>query len=210
MDKLLLDLYCGAGGAAEGYHRVGFKIVGIDIVPQPHYPFDFIQTDALVYLASHWRGFDVIHASPPCQAFTRANTLKHAQGRHNEPVDLLTPTLDYLRAHVVMPWVVENVPNAPLHKDLILCGSMFGLKVRRHRVFESNVFLPEAPICRHHEQGRPVGVYHSMNDDIPQGGRTARTLEEGQEAMGIDWMVWKELTQAVPPAYTQFIGEHLG
>jgi DNA (cytosine-5)-methyltransferase 1 len=175
-------------------------VVGVDINPQPHYPFEFHQGDAMTWPLD---GFDAIHASPPCQLFSRAGKLRDAQGGKASSVDLLTPTLERF-TELDVPWVVENVPGAPL-EGVTLCGSSFGLKVRRHRVFASNVLL-SAPACRHKEQGRPVGVYHVMGDDIPQGGRTARTLAEGQEAMGIDWMPWRFLKEAIPPAYTEHVG----
>lgn len=204
---LLLDLFCGAGGAAMGYYRAGFDVVGVDIAPQPRYPFEFHQADALEFLWSHKAGWDVIHASPPCQVFTRARQLAKAQGHDTKKLGLVSPTRELLKASGVL-YVIENVEGAPLLEPVTLCGSSFGLKVRRHRLFESNVALTTLE-CRHKEQGRPVGVYHRMGDSIPQGGRTARTLEEGQEAMGIDWMTWNELKEAVPPDYTEHSGHQL-
>lgn len=201
----LLDLFCGAGGAAMGYHRVGFEVVGVDSKPQPHYPFRFIQADALTFPLD---GFDVIHASPPCQAFSITANLARAQGKQASTVDLLTPLRPRLDA-TGRPYVIENVKGAPLHDPMVLCGSMFGLRVRRHRLFESRVLLQPPGPCRHNEQGRPVGVYHALNDHIPQGGTTAQTLEEGQAAMGIDWMPWASLKEAIPPAYTEWIGNQL-
>jgi DNA (cytosine-5)-methyltransferase 1 len=207
MKPRLLDLFCGAGGAAMGYHRAGFEVVGVDIKPQPHYPFEFIQADALDELVlPGFERFDAVHASPPCQAFTRAKHLRTAQGGETEALDLIEPTRRLLR-RLGLPYVIENVPGAPLH-GVTICGSTFGLKVRRHRVFESNVYIPPLP-CNHKFQGRPVGVYHVLNDHVPQGGTTASTLEEGQEAMGIDWMTWAELKEAIPPAYTKWIGHNL-
>jgi DNA (cytosine-5)-methyltransferase 1 len=191
-----------------GYHRAGFEVVGVDINPQPHYPFEFHQADALTFPLD---GFDAIHASPPCQLFSRAGKLREAQGGEPSSLDLLTPMLLRLvteTADYGQSWVVENVPGAPL-EGVTLCGSTFGLGVRRHRVFASNLALMGNGSCRHREQGRPVGVYHVLGDDIPQGGRTARTLEEGQQAMGIDWMTWPELKEAIPPAYTEWIGRQL-
>jgi DNA (cytosine-5)-methyltransferase 1 len=205
MKPRLLDLFCGAGGAAMGYHRAGFEVVGVDINPQPHYPFEFHQADALTYPLD---GFDAIHASPPCQTYTRARHLRDAQGGVVSSPDLLEPTRDLLRASG-LPYVIENVPGAPLYDPLTLCGSMFRLAVRRHRNFESGLLLVPPSLCDHASQGRPVGVYHVMGDDIPYGGRTARTLEEGQAAMGIDWMTWPELKEAIPPAYTEWVGGQL-
>ncbi len=202
----LLDLFCGAGGAAMGYHRAGFDVVGVDIKPQPRYPFDFTQADAMTWTPGLLQEFDAIHASPPCQAFTRAKHLRVAQGKATKALDLLAPTRELLIASG-LPYVIENVPGAPL-VGVTLCGSSFGLRVRRHRVFESNVWLAGST-CRHAEQGRPVGIYYSMGDDIPKGGRTARNIEDARDAMGIDWMTWVEIKEAIPPAYTEFIGIQL-
>jgi hypothetical protein len=200
----LLDLFCGAGGAAMGYHRAGFEVVGVDIRPQPHYPFEFWQMDALDFDAS---AFAAIHASPPCQLFSRAGKLRDAQGGKSSSLDLLTPVRPLIQA-TGLPYVIENVTGAPL-EGVFLCGSSFGLGVRRHRIFESNLLLLGAP-CQHQAQGRPVGVYHVPGDDIPKGGKTARDVPEAQEAMGIDWMPkWDELKEAIPPAYTEHIGRQL-
>ena len=210
---VLLDLFCGAGGAAMGYHRAGFDVVGVDIKPQPHYPFEFHQADALTFPLD---GFDAIHASPPCQPFTRGQALR--RGKPSAKLDLLRPTRDRLRKAGV-PWIIENVEGAPLIRPLTLCGSTFGLAVRRHRLFESSVLIFPAGDCRHRQQGRPVGVYHVMGDQVQgidhrtgrlvYGGRTAETVEEARVAMGIDWMDWDELREAIPPAYTEWIGRQL-
>lgn len=207
----LLDLFCGAGGAAMGYARAGFEVVGVDHRPQPNFPFEFIQADVLEFSLDGFEGFDVIHASPPCQAFTRAAHLRDAQGGECSTPELLGVT----RMLLGDEWdrrgtryVIENVPGAPV-TGIVLCGSMFGLKVRRHRLFETRPFFLSGRGCSHEEQGRPVGVYHVMGDEIPHGGHTAKTLEEAQEAMGIDWMTWDELKEAIPPAYTEYIGKQL-
>jgi len=205
MKRRLLDLFCGAGGAAMGYHRAGFEVVGVDIERQPRYPFEFHQADALTFPLE---GFDAIHASPPCQKFSITANLARAQGKQASDVDLLTPIRPLIEA-TGLPYVIENVKGAPLRDPVQLCGSTFGLGVRRHRLFESNLLLMGHGECRHKEQGRPVGVYHVMNDEVPQGGKTAQTLEEGQRAMGIDWMTWPELKGAIPPAYTEWIGAQL-
>jgi DNA (cytosine-5)-methyltransferase 1 len=208
----LLDLYCGAGMASDGYARAGFEVVGLDIDPQPHYPYTFIEADALAILASDLPAeFDAIHASPPCQAHTRAKHLRKAQGGKSKADDLLTPTLALLRARWDhKPWIVENVPGAPgMNSAAILCGSSFGLGVRRHRLFESNVWLSGTE-CDHAAQGRPWGVYHVMGDQVPQGGRTVATLEHGLEVMGVDRVIpWASLKEGFPPAYTEHIGLQL-
>lgn len=189
-----------------GYSRAGFDVIGCDISPQPHYPFAFVRADALAP-PFDLSGFDLIHASPPCQAYSRAGRLREAQGGTALSGDLLAATRAMLRASGV-PYVIENVPGAPMDGAIQLCGSMFGLKVRRHRLFECPFFALQPP-CDHDTQGRPVGVYHRMGDEIPSGGKTARTIEEAQKAMGIDWLPWDALKEAIPPAYTEWIGSRL-
>jgi DNA (cytosine-5)-methyltransferase 1 len=203
----LLDLFCGAGGAAMGYHRAGFEVVGVDIKPQPRYPFEFIQADALRWLADAMSegatGFDAIHASPPCQAFTNAQVI---HGR--EHPDLLTPTRALLE-QTGLPWVIENVPGAPMRKDLVLCGTQFDAlsgqhgQLVRHRWFEfSDPSIAPSLVhpCRH---DRPtVSVFG-------HGGHIYHGVEDWREVMGIDWMTRDELAQAIPPAYTEFIGAQL-
>lgn len=207
----ILDLFCGGGGASWGYHLAfpDAEIVGVDIKPQPNYPFEFVRWDALDFLRTFGAaGYDLIHASPPCQAFSITANLARAQGKKASDVDLLTPIRPMLQA-TGKPYIIENVKGAPMQDPLTLCGSMFGLRVRRHRLFESNVPLRPRGLCKHKEQGKPVGVYYSIGDKIPQGGTTATSLEDGQDAMGINWMTWAELREAIPPAYTEWIGRQL-
>jgi DNA (cytosine-5)-methyltransferase 1 len=205
MKPRLLDLFCGAGGAAMGYHRAGFDVVGVDIEPQPNYPFMFIQHDALCYLddvVEAGMRFDAIHASPPCQAHS---SLK-ARWRDREHADFLAETQERLR-DLVLPYVIENVVGAPLDHPVTLCGSMFGLDVRRHRLFEAS-FPMLIPPCQHAAQDRIVQVNgHPGGSSLRDGER--HSAAEWREAMGIDWMTTKELAQAIPPAYTQYIGERL-
>jgi DNA (cytosine-5)-methyltransferase 1 len=205
----LLDLYSKAGGAAMGYHRAGFEVVGVDIKNQKRFPFEFIQADALEVLQdkAFLNSFDVIHASPPCQTHSSTKHLRNAQGKTTTKIDLIPQT----RAALIesgKPYVIENVPGAPLINPIQMCGSAFGLAVRRHRLFESNFELIGS-ICDHKKQGKPVGIYGSMRDEIPNGGHTAKTIQQAREAMGIDWMIWGELVEAIPPAYTEFIGKQL-
>lgn len=200
----LLDLFSGAGGAAVGYHRAGFDVVGVDIHPQPHYPFTFHQTDAMTFPLD---GFDAIHASPPCQAYSSATP---AERRASHP-DLYVATRDRLEAHGA-PWVIENVIGAPYRSGIILCGSMFGLRVRRHRNFESSMLLFGTP-CRHHEQGEVLGVYGDggpgKSTRPSGGGGTKADRRDFAALMGMPWATPPEIVQAIPPAYTEHIGHQL-
>ena len=205
----LLDLYSKAGGASKGYADAGFEVVGIDIKKQKRYPYEFIQADCLEILKDldYLRTFDVIAASPPCQTHSATKHLRNAQGKSTDKIDLIPQTRESLIASGV-PYVIENVPGAPLIKPVQFCGSSFGLKVRRHRLFESSHPLIGS-VCDHKTQGKPVGIYGSMRDEIPNGGHTAKTIEQAREAMGIDWMIWGELVEAIPPVYTYSIGKQL-
>ncbi len=211
---------------ADGYARAGFTVEGIDINPQPHYPYPFVQGDALEALRQGIEA-DAIHASPPCQLFTRAKHLRDAQGSTSkETLDLLTPTLVLLRERYTdTAWVVENVEAArPLMQPgpgealVRLCGSSFGLEVQRHRLFLSNRPLIGTE-CRHDRfpvdpgtgKPRPWGVYHVPKDDIPKGGRTVRTVGQGHEAMGLTYrrVPWTTLKEGFPPAYAEWIGKQI-
>ena len=191
-----------------GYHRAGFEIVGVDIKPQPNYPFEFHWADALEYPLD---GFDAVHASPPCEAHSRI-TGKH-RGNH---LDLIPPT----RSRLIdsgLPYVIENVEGAPLENFVVLCGSMFGLKVRRHRLFETS-FILLVPQCNHAAQN---GEHYSLCWKNRKAGKTSPVVGvygninyKGEfklrcEAMGIDWMTNAELVKAIPPAYTEYIGKQL-
>ncbi len=188
-----------------GYAWAGFDVTGIDMKHGKRYPFTYIRGDVRDYLHEDFLSqFDVIAASPPCQTFSATRHLRNAQGRSTSKVDMIKE----VRTALVMsgkPYVIENVPGAPLLNTIQMCGSAFGLKVRRHRIFESNYALTGTP-CHHKQQGRPVGIYGSMRDEIPGGGHTAKTMDEARESMGIDWMIWSELVEAIPPIYTKSIG----
>jgi len=205
----LLDLYCGVGGASVGYHQAGFEVLGVDLKHGKRYPFTYMRANVLDVLQDeeYINQFDVIHASPPCQTHSITKHLRNAQGKTTSKVDLIPETRAALIASG-KPYIIENVPGSPLLNPIQLCGSSFGLKVRRHRLFESNVRLIGS-VCDHKAQGRPIGVYGSLNDEIPKGGKTASTINEARQAMGIDWGIWTELVEAIPPAYTKYLGEQL-
>lgn len=209
----LLDTYCKAGGASMGYHLAGFDVVGVDIDPQPHYPFEFMQADALDVLADldFMSGFDAVAGSPPCQAYT---DLAARTGKTYP--DLLAATRERMQA-TGLPYVIENVEGAPLRAPLWLCGTEFGLKavtregtvrwLRRHRGFETNFFVMGAGGCNC--AGKRIGGVYGVGGGGPQTRGHKFRLAEGREAMGIDWMTQAELSQAIPPAYTLHIGEQL-
>ena len=201
----LLDLFCGAGGASMGYAEAGFDVTGIDVKHGKRYPYTYIRGDVRDYLNVEFLSqFDVIAASPPCQTFSATKHLRNAQGKSTSKVNMIPEVREALIASG-KPYVIENVPNAPLINPIQLCGSAFGLKVRRHRLFESNVALTGS-WCDHKAQGKPVGIYGSMRDEIPNGGHTAKTMDEANEAMGITHMIWGELVESIPPVYTRYIG----
>lgn len=199
----LLDLFSGAGGAAKGYQRAGFYVVGVDIKPQPHYCGDeFVQADALEYVAAYGQEFDVIHASPPCQAYSSTRSL---QG--NTHPELIEPVRELLRA-MDKPYVIENVPGAPLINPVTLVGTMFGLRTMRPRLFECSFEVPfmlapspDARIAKLGHKPKEGEFVHVIGH--------APDVEYNRKAMGIDWMTRDELSQAIPPAYTEFIGKHL-
>ena len=207
MPRKLLDLFCGAGGASMGYARAGFEVTGMDIKHGKRYPFNYIRKDVMELRPEDLEEYDVIHASPPCQTFSATRHLRNAQGKTTSKQDLLAQVRSLL---VVSgkPYVIENVKGAPLIDAVQVCGSAFGLKVRRHRLFESNVPL-KGTECHHKQQSKPVGIYGSMRDEIPGGGHAAKTMSEAKDAMGIEWMIWSELVEAIPPAYTHHIGMQL-
>ena len=209
MKPRLLDVYCGAGGATRGYQRAGFYVVGIDIAPQPHYCGDeFHQGDALEMLADlDWlAGFDAIHASPPCQAYSVAAQSQRNLGK--EYPDLLAQTRVLLE-RTGLPWVIENVPGAPMRADYKLCGCQFGLELRRVRLFETSwhgfAMLPP----HYHPHVVPCVTGHGTPSWIRKQLGYNPTIKQYHEAMGIDWMNRDELSQAIPPAYTEFIGKQL-
>lgn len=204
-----------------GYHRSGFDVVGVDIAPQPNFPFEFVQADALDVvdrlryglglvendISLHIEDFEAIHASPPCQAYSMA-TLHHGleqQGKHPE---LIEPTRELLEA-VGLPWVIENVAGAPIRHDLTLCGEMFGLRVHRHRYFETGGWFAMQPRHAPHLLRGALDNCHIEDGYARQVVGNYRNHADAGDAMGIDWMARGELAEAIPPAFTEFIGGQL-
>jgi DNA (cytosine-5)-methyltransferase 1 len=203
--RKLLDLFCCEGGAGEGYNRSGFDVTGVDNQPQPRNPHRFILADALEYDSAHGHEYDVIHASPPCQHYSCVTPKGH---RKNHP-DLIGLTRDALMA-TGKPYVIENVGGARkvLRNPVKLCGSMFGLKTFRHRYFEIWPDFILAPPCNHNFM--PVFVTtQGCNSRDARGGKYSKSVKNAPAAYGIDWMDSHGLKQAIPPAYTEWIGREL-
>jgi DNA (cytosine-5)-methyltransferase 1 len=194
-----LDLFCGAGGASVGLYRAGFDIVGVDISPQPYYPFEFHQANALTYPLV---GFDIIWASPPCQAYSLAQCINN----YDHP-DLIGSTLDLLKQSNT-PWIIENVVGSPLDNSIMLCGAMFGLRTYRHRLFECSfdVVVPNHPahVVPTQKMGRPPNPDEYMHVVGNFSG-----IDQARKAMGISWMPRDSLKEAVPPAYSKYLASIL-
>jgi DNA (cytosine-5)-methyltransferase 1 len=204
----LLDAFSGAGGAGMGYHCAGFDVVGVDIKPQPHYPFRFIQDDALDYIRAHGHEYDAIHCSPPCQSFSAYRRKGHGVG--DGYPDLIAATRSAVKA-TGRPYVIENVPGAPLEFPIRLCGSMFGLDVRRHRMFEASWLMSSSIACQHQRQWPrfPPAANRTNLRSTVEIGVWRIPLDIQRHAMGISWMSREELSQAVPPAYCEYLGKRL-
>lgn len=225
-----LDLCSGGGGATAGYLRaakalgINLEMHGIDSWVMPSYYGSggsyFTRMDAIDALQDerYVRSFDFIHISPPCKKFSKTSRINPSSGTGSGgKIDLLTPAREILLAQYSdIPWVIENVPEAPLDNWVQMCGSVFPeltgfderRQLRRHRKFQLNGFVAFGTACKHNGF-RPLGVYGNPGKPIPKGADIAESLEEGRKLMGIDWMKWPELTQAIPPAYTEKIGMHL-
>jgi DNA (cytosine-5)-methyltransferase 1 len=210
----ILDLFCCAGGAGKGYHLAGFDVVGVDMSPQPRYPFEFIQRNVFDLEPWFLNEFDAIHASPPCQHYS---DLAKRNGNADAHPDLVGVTRDLL-CSTNKPWIIENVEGAPLRDPIILCGTMFpGLRVKRHRLFESNVAISAPCACpkRHplnYTMDKRKAHYGKLDEmtafvQVTGGGNCSKAA--AIDAMGIDWMTKEELNQAIPPAYTAHLGRQL-
>ena len=180
-----------------GYHRAGFEVVGVDINPHPNYPFEFHQADALYFPLN---GFDVIHASPPCQAHSSLTSLTSTKTH----VDLIPETRRRIQGY---PYVIENVPHSPLINPIILCGTNFGLAVARHRLFESNLLIVGHNGCNHNSRQLYTVLTKSCRKIGDMRGKSSHSI--GKRAMGIDWMTQFEMGLAIPPAYTEHIGNQI-
>jgi DNA (cytosine-5)-methyltransferase 1 len=185
-----------------GYFQAGFDVVGVDLYPQPRYPFEFVQGDAIEYLKRNWQYYDAVHASPPCQAFTNAQKIQQ-----NEHPDLIEPTREVLK-NIGIPYVIENVPGAPLEGPQELCGSMFGLGTYRHRMFETNwTFRP--PTHPEHTARTTKMGRKPVDGEMMHVVGNFSGVEKAKKAMGIDWMTRDGLRESIPPAYSKYIGRQL-
>lgn len=198
----ILDLFCGAGGAAMGLHRAGFEVVGVDIKPQPHYPFEFHQGDALTYPLE---GFDAYWASPPCQRYSSATP---NSSRENHP-DLYVATREMLQA-TGKPWILENVIGAPYGYGIILCGSMFEMEIQRHRNFETS-WLMFQPECKHDSwKHRPYTITGRGSKEATEYKHSNHCANrDAGKIMGMEWATWDEIKLAIPPAYSEYLGKYL-
>lgn len=210
----LLDLFCGPGGAAVGYHRAGFDVIGVDIETQPDYPYEFHQGDALAFLDEHGHQFDAVHASPPCTEHTTLTGRRPDQGTGH----LLEDTLRALETRQDGAWVVENVMGADMPTDMVLCGTMFGLRVYRHRRFRIGPALPMLQIPEHHPhrvraarkqrmRAWEVGLFLTVTGDAAKKSKRERPIMAA--AMGIEHIGRQGVNLTIPPAYTHHIGEQL-
>lgn len=203
MKPRLLDLFCGAGGAGVGYHRAGFEVVGVDIKPQKNYPFEFHQGDALEFCAVHGREFDAIHASPPCQAYSSAtlDKAKHPDLYGATRVALINSN---------RLWVIENVMGAPYQSGIVLCGTMFGMRIQRHRNFETSLLVMQPPHHHPKDRERPITITGNGGSNWQNYKHSRKAPRDmWPELMGMPWCEWFEAKLAIPPAYTEFIGKHL-
>jgi DNA (cytosine-5)-methyltransferase 1 len=211
----LLEVCCCAGGASYGFRRAGFMPEGVDIKPQPNYPFRFHLADGLDFIAEHGHEYDAISAHPPCQDYSPTAAL------HTNKYPRLIGAMREALIKTGVPYIIENVEGArsELRNPIKLCGSSFGLGVRRHRLFETSWPILFAPQCAHHLQPEPVDVTGTGGRRLdprsgtrhPGGGdsRKPLNLAHAREVMGIDWMKRPELSEAVPPAYTEWLGHEL-
>jgi DNA (cytosine-5)-methyltransferase 1 len=197
----LLDLFCGEGGAGDGYARAGFDVTGIDIRDQPRYPHTFVKDDALAHLRLHWRDYDVIHASPPCRAHSN---MRFVSG---ELYFDFIPVLRELLVSLKKPYIIENVETAPLRDPILLCGAMFGLRTYRHRIFETNLVIPRLRHPEHVHQTAPVGRSACVGEYLSLVGHFP-DVDLARRVMSMPWASRNGISDAVPPAYTRYLGKY--
>ena len=203
--KKLLDLYCGGGGASHGYELAGWDVTGIDFIPQPKYRGRFVQADAIEYLRENYYKFDAIHASPPCQEYSISSMQFRLKSKKYD--DLINITrIELIKTQ--LPYIIENVPGAPLINPVILCGSMFGMTTYRHRLFESNINLKVPKHPKHKNINAKMGRKPKTGEFIQYMGHFSG-VKIVQDITGLYWLGQKELAQSIPPQYTKFIGEQL-
>lgn len=204
---LLLDLCSGAGGGAVGYHRAGFDVTGSDIAPQPRFPFEFIQADALDILAdlAFMRRFAAVHISPPCQRFSAMSACRPGLAEGYQ--DIVAATRELARA-TGLPYVIENVPQSPLVDPVWLCGTMFSLELYRHRGFETNWPLV-APAHPAHVLPASKAGHWVPGTVMSVAGHVAPMWKAREVMGGVDWMNRAELGESIPPSYTEYVGTHL-
>jgi len=201
----LLDLYCCGGGASYGYEQAGFDVTGVDIIDQPRHRGKFFKADAIEFLKKNHQDFDVIHASPPCQAHSMASKQWRLKGK--EYPDLIAPT----RAALIetgLPYIMENVPGSPLIDPIEMCGAMFGMRTYRHRLFESNMPLTVPPHPVHHAPNAKMGRPANDDEFIQYVGHFPG-VKAVQEMTGLHWLGQKELAQSIPPQYTLYLGRQV-
>lgn len=217
MKPRLLDLFCCAGGAGMGYFLAGFDVVGVDIRNQLNYPFPFVKDDAINYLTKNIHNYDVIHASPPCQAYSKHVKSKSSKWNHTLGIDepKLIAELKKILANTGKPYIIENVTGArgEMREDLLLCGVMFGLPIARHRIFEISIGInqPQHIKCRGiAKQYSKIKGWAYRDMSVTGKGRNAGTSDRWKEILGINWnMTQHELAESIPPAYTEYIGTEI-
>lgn len=200
-----LDLCCCQGGASAGYARAGYRVVGVDIDPQPRYPFEFVLGDAIALLPALVERYSpvLVVGSPPCQLYTKAWRIQK-----NDHPDLVAPMREAFIA-TGLPYVIENVEGAPLLDPLVLCGLMFGLKTDRHRLFESNVPLsaPPHPNCRALPKTKMGRAF--VDGELRQYVGNFHGPAAAREDLGVPWMSRDGIRECIPPAYTEHLGQQL-
>jgi DNA (cytosine-5)-methyltransferase 1 len=201
----ILDLYCCGGGAGFGYEQAGFDVTGVDIVDQPKHQGKFIKADAIEYLNNNYHKYDVIHASPPCQAYSTSSMQFRIAGKKYP--DLIAPTREAL-IKTGKPYIIENVPGSPLVDPILLCGSMFGMRTYRHRLFESNMPIKAPNHPEHSHKNAKMGRKPKDGEFIQYVGHFSG-VKLVQEMTGLSWLGQYELAQSIPPQYTKYIGEQI-